>query len=260
MRERDAAFDRELDAFFPGVIGLIGGGGKTSLLFALGRAFAAAGDTVLLTTTTRMFLPEKSRDLDVVLTEDPGALEPVRSGAVYAARPPTEATPDKVRGFSAAEVDALRDRPVADWIVAEADGAARRPLKAPAAAEPVVPSRTAYAVAVLGLGCMGRPFADDVVFRLAETAALTGLAEGERITPAAVARLVVHPDGMFKGAPPAARRIVFCNQSDLPGAQEAGEALARELARTHPGRVHDFLIGSLQAKGLRCLSCPTNAF
>ena len=54
----------------PGVTAVIGGGGKTTLLRTLGEELAAAGHTVLLCTTTKIYpFPE------LLNLEDPGEAE-----------------------------------------------------------------------------------------------------------------------------------------------------------------------------------------
>ncbi len=258
MESREASLREQLDAFGPGIIALVGGGGKTSLLFLLGKSLSERGASVLLTTTTKMFRPEPDEWLEVALREEPPSLAVSGGRALFAARPPRKrVSPEKVRGYSPEEIDELAVRRVAEWIVVEADGAAGRPIKAPAAHEPVVPSRTSIAVAVLGLGCMNRPFEHGNVFRGVEFSAVTGLAEGDEISPEAVARLATHPEGMFKNTPHNAVRVLFCNQADLPGAQASGVELSRELSRHYPGIVHRMFLGSLQQKGLRCRLLPT---
>ena len=49
---------------------------------------------------------------------------------------------------------------------AEAEGSAQRPVKAPAAHEPVFPASADAVVMVAGASGLGRPLDDDVVFRL----------------------------------------------------------------------------------------------
>ncbi len=50
-----------------GVIALIGGGGKTSLMFQLASVLADAGKKVLTTTTTKIFTPNQSQSPKLVL-------------------------------------------------------------------------------------------------------------------------------------------------------------------------------------------------
>ncbi len=55
----------------------------------------------------------------------------------------------------------------------------------------------------------------------------------------------------------AALRLLFCNQADLPGTREPMHALARILARDHPGFLHGLYAGSLRTEGLACRRMPT---
>lgn len=239
----------------PGIVSLVGGGGKTSLLFALAKSLAESGRAVLCTTTTRMLRPAAADWLRVDLRETP-EYAPVAGLAHFVARPPSAAD-NKVHGYPPETIDELRIRNPRAWILVEADGAAGRPIKAPAAHEPVIPQGTVLVIAVIGLGCFRKPFATDVAFRMEAMADVAGLRPGDAITPAAVARLVLNPRGLFKGAPPAASRILFCNQSDLPGAEAGGGELAGELLRSRPGFLPGVHVGSIQRKGLRCTFYPT---
>lgn len=257
MEPREIEFHRLVAAAPPGPVVLTGGGGKTSLLFTLAKALAAAGERVLCTTTTRMLLPDADERLDVSLGDSPESLFAAPPKALYAALPPdADGGTRKVRGFAPERIDALSASGRFDRVLAEADGAAGRPLKAPAPHEPVVPSRTAVAVAVLGLGCLGKPFSPETVFRAEQVAAITGLSPGDILAPAAVARLAPHPDGMFKNIPAGAKRYLFCNQADIPGAEAAGRELAAAILDNHPGCVDGVVVASLRTGGLRCLFFP----
>ena len=238
----------------PGIVSLTGGGGKTSLLFALAEAFANAGLPVVCATTTKMMRPTPSAWLDVDMGPLPQT-PPPNSRALFAAK---AADPSgKVAGYAPAEIDALQQsRP--GWILVEADGAARKPVKAPAAHEPPLPALTTIAIAVVGLSCIGQTLSDAVAFRLPELSAITGLRPGDEITPETLARLADHPQGMFKNVPAAAERILFCNQSDLPGAEEAGKRLVAEIEKTAPRLLDGAYLGAIQKKGLTCLSLTPN--
>lgn len=258
MTERVAHFGREVAKHSPGIVALVGGGGKTGLLSALAPHLASGGRSCLAATTTRLARPVAGSIPPFAYYPDPEAIRLAGGEALLAIRPPLpEDDPGKVRGYTGAEVDALLSRRAADWIVVEADGSAGRPLKAPADHEPVVPSLTACVVAVVGLGCLGKPFGPDTVFRMERVAAITGLAPGDVITPEAVAAVVVHPEGLFRNAPANAARMLFCNQADVPGASAGGRALARCLAAKRPGFLRGVHMGSIARDGLSCLHLST---
>ena len=200
---------------FPRMTALVGAGGKTTLMYALARRMADAGRRVVCTTTTKIFPPENG--LPVVLLE--GVADPV--AAVHDA---LSAVPCVVV-LSAALPEAL--------FLVEADGAARKPLKAPAAHEPVLPEPLGCCVAVVGLDSVGQPLDDGHVHRSALVCAAAGQEPGSPVTPATLACLVEHPEGLFRNCPAGCRRLVFANKGDGPGALDAASeaaALSRSVA------------------------------
>jgi probable selenium-dependent hydroxylase accessory protein YqeC len=187
------------------------------------------------------------------MADDPLSLRPSRGRPLFIYPPPPPgAEAGKAHGYSPACIDALAERGLADWILVEADGSRNRPIKAPAAYEPVIPASACAVLGVIGLGCLNKAFTPELVHRMTEFAAVTGLRPGETITPAAAASLVLHPAGLFKNSP--ALRCLFCNQSDLPGAHEAGEALLQEIHRRAGQAAPHAWIGSVLRDGLLCRS------
>ena len=216
------------------VICLVGAGGKTSLMFRLARELAASGDRVLTTTTTKISEQEAIRNASEIVI---GSVEALlrRAGGRQTASPGMTAARDgyagKLIGFDARDINRLRQSGLFDWIIVEADGAARRPLKTPDAHEPVIPDCCDRVVGVAGLTACGKPLSDRWVFRLKLFARLTGLEPGSPITAAAVAASLCRPGGIFKGAPRTSRRIVFLNQADTPERVQAGRHIGAGIAR-----------------------------
>lgn len=159
----------------PGITAIIGSGGKSTLLRALGLELMRDGGRVLLCTTTHM-LPVagvpwdgSSRRLDAA---------PWKPGALHAPGCTCEACAGLARGSicqagvldpetgklssPAESLDQLAQR--FDYVLAEADGSKRLPLKAHAAWEPVIPAGTANAIWVVGASGLGKPI-DEVVHR-----------------------------------------------------------------------------------------------
>ena len=258
MRMRAVDLREELEARRPGIVCLVGGGGKTSLLFALGTALARAGRRVLCTTTTRLRRPDADTPLPIAVEADPDKLAVPAAGGLLAFRPaPPEGDPGKAYGYPPEALDALARRDPGAWILVEADGAAGRPLKAPAEHEPVVPSLTGVVIGVIGLGGVYKPFGPDVVFRPERAAAIAGLETGQAVTPRALLSIITHPAGLFKACPAGAARLLFCNQSDLPGATRAGEELADAALPAFSDFFRAFYIGSVRREGLRCLAATS---
>ena len=243
----------------PGVLSLTGGGGKTSLMFHLARLLAEAGKRVLTTTTTKIFTPTLSQSETVLVDADPQAilLQAVpllaRTGHLTAVAARLDDA-DKLKGFAPEAIGLFEDSGLFDWILVEADGSARRPLKAPAEHEPVVPANTSILIAVAGLEVLGRPLTEELVFRADLAGERMGLAEGEVITECALVRLFAHPLGLFKGAPHQAARFIFLNKADNPERCEGGERIATLLQQS-PGPVADTLIVGQALDSIRVHAC-----
>lgn len=223
-----------------GVLSLTGGGGKTSLMFHLARLLAQSGKKVLTTTTTKIFVPTEEQSSTVFVAAAPESILNQAASVLAETRQITAAAAflgdgEKLKGFAPEAIRTFAESGLFDWILVEADGAAKRPLKASAAHEPVIPADTTVLVAVAGLEVVGEPLTEESVFRSRLAGQLMELSDGETITVSALARLLAHPSGAFKGAPPQTRRFIFLNKADTPLRRAAGAEIAAHLRRqAHP--------------------------
>jgi molybdenum cofactor cytidylyltransferase len=153
-------------------------------------------------------------------------------------------TDQRLSGLDYSIVDGIYDycRAHGFSLLLEADGARQRPLKAPAAYEPVIPPWVDQVVVMAGLGGLGKPLVSDSVHRLETFAQLAGLGLGEEIQVTHLAQVLSSPYGGLKGIPERASRILFLNQAEGEIRQAQGARLANSLADVFD-RV---LIGSLQ--------------
>lgn len=196
----------------PRVTALIGGGGKTTLLSALGETCARRGERVLLTTTThlgwtpRAVSPDSTEDLNRRLV--PGR-------AVLAGYPDAEHY--KLTGIPTAWYAQLR----ADRILVEADGSRCLPLKYHRTFEPVVPPDAGLVIELAGLAALGHP-AGEVLHGWQEA----GIDPGRTVDEALYAALL---ERGLSAARSEAPKLVLLNQADTPALQAQGEALARLL-------------------------------
>jgi len=125
----------------------------------------------------------------------------------------------------------------------EADGAARRPLKAPNATEPVIPDNTSLVIPVVGIDAVGCRLTDENVFRPEIASKLLGLPLGEVVSAEAIARLITHQQGIIKGSPPGARIVPFINKVELNGDLTRAQDLAKQiLIKRHP-RIERVILG-----------------
>jgi probable selenium-dependent hydroxylase accessory protein YqeC len=221
----------------PGVISLIGAGGKTSLMFGLARELADAGRTVLSTTTTNVYFPSKEQS-PVTLVADTAPRLLALAGPmlqdhchVFAGSLHVPGT-GKLKGLAASVIDDIWHANTFDWIIVEADGARQLPIKASDTHEPVIPSVTTAIVHVTGLDALNTPLDDTHVHRSAIFAANTGLAVGSRVDTAAMAAscvLEIQKACALAGSDPAA--VAWLNKADDPLRIAAGHAVAARLKK-----------------------------
>lgn len=230
-----------------GVASLVGGGGKTSLMFHLARQLAHSGKRVLTTTTTKIFVPTPEQSRTVIVSNDPQDVLRQASSCQHANTHITAAAQKlengKLLGFAPEAIRIFQESGLFDWILVEADGASRRSLKAPAGHEPVIPENTSVLVAVAGLDALGEQLSEKIVFRSALAGPLMRLAEGEVITASALASLIAHPCGSFKAAPSQARRYIFLNKADSPERLDYAARVAEQLRKMSPPVAEALIVG-----------------
>lgn len=184
-----------------GVTALIGSGGKTSLLYRLARELAEEG-SVLVCTSTHILPPDH-----IPVAERTGEVRgvlcvgtPCENGKLTAPR----------QSFQ--ELAAL-----ADYVLVEADGSKRLPLKAHLAHEPVIPPNAGNVILVVGASGLNRPVGE-AVHRPEQFSLLSG---SDIATPLAVATVLEKE---------ALHHRVLINQADSPLRTEAALALAKLLS------------------------------
>ena len=161
-----------------GVTSVIGSGGKTSLLAALARELTG---TVVLTTTTHI-LPFAG--VPLVTSANADDVRAALAGSrVICAGPQAEKNGKLVTPELG--IDALAS--LADYVLVEADGARRLPLKAHAPWEPVIPACSGRTVLVLGTSGLGRPVRE-AVHRPERFCELASCTPDDPATPELVAR------------------------------------------------------------------------
>ena len=136
---------RELLEIGPGLTALIGGGGKTTLMYHLAAELRQQG-TVLVCTTTKIWPPAHLR----VCTEEGTLREELRRRGIACAGMPAEQGK-----LTAPAIDGWET--MADFVLVEADGSAGRPFKAHADWEPVLPEERQATVLVMGADGFGKP-------------------------------------------------------------------------------------------------------
>ena len=214
------------------LISLVGGGGKSTLLFALGDELAAAGKRVILTTTTKMGRDQADSAATVCWSADTDcaiAAMDQRSPVMLI----TEGDDHKVTGPQPELVDRLFAESDADYVIVEADGSRGKPLKAPAMHEPVVPDTTTLLLALVGVDAVGKPMAT-VTHRVEEARRIAGLEDGHVLTPGDCAAILLHPEGVLRKRPAGSRAIVAVTKAVTAADRTTAESVCAAVAARRP--------------------------
>ncbi|MBI5014850.1 MAG: putative selenium-dependent hydroxylase accessory protein YqeC [Deltaproteobacteria bacterium] len=227
------------------LVSLVGAGGKTTALYRLTAEWTSRGLTAAAATTTKIAVPGPEDPCQLLCAESYEGLAVgiARHRSVVLGRRVLASR--KVEGIPPEWCDRLLAEGRVEALAVEADGAGRRPVKAPEAWEPVVPAATTVFVPVLGLSGVGLPLTEAHAFRVERIAAVTGLRAGAAMTVAAFGALLTSAQGLLKGLPHGARVVVLLNQADLPGARAVGEAVAGEVLSSS-GPIDRVVVAALQ--------------
>lgn len=221
-------------------VAFVGGGGKSTAMFRLGRELSAAGKIVLLTTTTRIFAAQMALAPATVAcapeTQSPTEiLSALKEAAATHGQVLLVGRQDDVNAFGVppALIDALAQSGYFDVILNEADGSRQRSFKAPAAHEPVIPRCTTIVIPVAGMDILGQPLTDEWVHRPQIICALADVPPACPITPAIIAAVLAHPQGGRKSVPPGARVVPLLNK--VPAETEGAAMDTARLLLTTDG-------------------------
>lgn len=202
----------------------VGAGGKTTLLKNHARAFRQAGRSVLVTTSTRMFI-----EPDTLLTDDAGVIleELGRTGYAMAGIP----TGEKISALSPDTFRTLCRH--ADVVLVEADGSKHLPIKFPGPGEPVIPEKVDEIWIVCGLHALGRPLRE-VAHRRELVKACLGADDDTIITPEHMERLVlegyVNP---LRRQFPHAAIVVYPAHDGSPEQREIAARIVKNCKKDH---------------------------
>ncbi len=210
---------------------------------------------MLVTTTTNIFVPGPDQCDRFFLDgcADTQALADIPAGTITClGNGIIEGEHRKVKSVDPACVDELSSAGHFDCILVEADGSKRKPIKAPADYEPVIPSSTTAVIGVIGLDALGKPIDDDTVHRSSIFCSLTGSTAGDLLGPENIVKLIRADAGLFKNAPGAAEKIVLLNKADTDALLQQAQLISRGLAGP-PAAADGCIAASLQQQKIYTL-------
>jgi len=187
------------------LIAIVGAGGKTTTMYTLASEMAQRGKRVITTTTTQIFYPEPGEtDTLLVEAETPALLKSIGeawqqyhhitvAGVVLRA--------DKLAGLQPEQPYELLMQSGANIVLVEADGARHRMIKAPAEHEPVIPLQANVALLMMSAEAINQLLSAEIAHRPEKIARVTGISQGDILTPAVIAKLMTSEQGALKHIP-----------------------------------------------------------
>ncbi|MFH2047431.1 MAG: selenium cofactor biosynthesis protein YqeC [Pseudomonadota bacterium] len=202
------------------LICFVGGGGKTTTMFAIAQALKSFNEKVLVTTSTHIFYPdpikEKYDKIIINNSEEIGSFNGIDKSTVtvFGSDVVNIVNGRKLSGPNKDFIGNLYEKLIFDYILVECDGSKRKPIKAPADYEPVVPDNATKTIGVIGLDAIGNPINEEHVHRHELLCNIVKRSPGEILDEEAVVNLILSPAGLFKGVPDGSERYVLLNKAD----------------------------------------------
>ena len=141
------------------VIAVVGGGGKTSLIYRLTDELIDKGKRVIITTTTHM---AGESELPFARGGDAVRVKELLDKERYVIAAEYEEDTGKYASLTEEKLEELRE--LCDVMLVEADGAKHLPCKVPNEKEPVIIPECTDVIAVVGMDALGKPL-EEVCFR-----------------------------------------------------------------------------------------------
>ena len=176
------------------VVCFSGAGGKTSLMFRLAKEAREQSLKVLVTTSTKIFVPDVDQYDALDLSGKLFSPDSVVAPGIYVGGKPTPVA-GKMTGVAVDQLSCQRKH--YDLVLIEADGSATKPLKGWNSAEPVIPDFATKTIGILDIQAIGSIICTALVHRLEIFCELTGCTVGEPVSIRHLCRMIFHHQGLF---------------------------------------------------------------
>jgi molybdenum cofactor cytidylyltransferase len=224
-------------------LAVVGAGGKTTLLFRLAKEMKSP---VIVSTSTHLSLDQagladhhhiirSTQQIQEIFQQELGGVN-LFTGEIIEQNRLASLPPGGLDQLAQAAGRASLP------LLIEADGARNYPMKAPAEHEPAIPAWANHVVVVAGLSGLGKTIQSFSIHRPERFAELAEVKMGDLVTPEALTRVLLAPQGGLKNIPPGARRTVLFNQADDDSRQAAAGHMAESLLAGYD----DVLVTALQ--------------
>lgn len=207
------------------VAAVVGGGGKTSLIYRLTQELLEKQKSVIITTTTHM-----AYDSARPFAEggEPEKVKELLESYGYAVAAVKTDDGVKIGSLSYERMKELCG--LCDVMLIEADGSRRLPVKVPEKWEPVIPDFADMVIGVVGLDCIGVPIRQ-TAHRMERTAEFLKKSLDDPVTAQDIIKIASSPSGLFKNVEDRAYRV-YLNKVDVLGQREAADIIVKGLKDT----------------------------
>lgn len=234
------------------IVTLVGGGGKTTTMLTLAGELSEEDMGVIVTTTTKIFRSEGKKTDHLLFLRDEKKIKERISRSLQNNRVLTiasnQAEKKKLSGIKPEFVERIAEINEVELTIVEGDGAARKPFKAPAKHEPVIPQCTDLVIPIVGVDVIGKPLNDDHVHRAEIVTQLTDIEIGDLITPEVVAEVLTSEKGGLKNIPNSSKVIPLVNKIECEKDNKNAEAIADNLKNLAKERIKRVVLGHVQSK------------
>lgn len=225
------------------VLSIVGAGGKTSLMFTLAEELRTS-NKVLVTTTTKIYSPERSAyDFICIGEENCSIYDDYNENGIYVYGNFIDGT-DKLSALNKDFLDKKFKH--FDYSIIEADGSKRKPIKGWREDEPVICKNTTKTIGILDITCIGKIVNDVNVHRVDHFINISSGKLGEEISIPMIGSLIAHPLGLFKDS--VGEKILFINKVENQHTTLLAHELIKHLHSNSNSFIDKIIIGSLKEK------------
>lgn len=224
------------------IVSIVGSAGKTTMLYLLAQELSKQGG-VLMSTTTKIYMPDELQYHFNLIGIKEIERSMIRADGIYLSGKGVN-TENKVIGWSPGEMD--KQAQLFDYALIEADGSRGKPLKGWNEYEPVICSLTTKTIGVISLEAIGSLVDSEIVHRIDVFTNITDAKKNEILKPEHLTKLVLHPQGLFKGA--LGERILFINKVENDQQIKLAKQWKHMLEQKNIGNINRIVAGSLKNK------------
>lgn len=210
------------------IMTVVGAGGKTSFVNYFANYYRKQAK-VLLTTTTKMYLPQKEIYNDIfMLDADENITFPNQCGVTVCGKRINKE--NKIIGLDFEDLNSIVDN--FELVLIEGDGSKKKKLKGWNNTEPVVCKRTTITIGILDITSYNMDINEENIHRLDEFINITKSCKG-KVSIYDLKNIILNPKGLFKNSK--GKKILFINKVE----NNEYEELAKDVISLINKEEHD---------------------